>query len=66
MRLRRGQGGQSFGMSSHEDGTVANPDRTHIDDDPTQHDRDEDVHETHDRLWPAAAKEIKQPVRDVD
>jgi hypothetical protein len=69
-RLSGGVGGQSTGMSSHDDRSVANPDRTHVDDDPTPHERDADVHETrethdpHDQPWPAVAKKVKQAVDD--
>jgi hypothetical protein len=65
-------------MSSH-DRSVANPDRTHVDDDgqmaqeAAHHDEGEDeVHETHqrndphDQPWPAVAKEVKQAVEDAD
>lgn len=71
-RLSHPLRGQSVDMSSHEDRTVANPDRTHVDDDPTRRERDEDVHETrdrhdpHDQPWPAVAKEVKQAVEDAD
>ncbi|HEY1570346.1 MAG TPA: hypothetical protein VGG05_03315 [Pseudonocardiaceae bacterium] len=59
-------------MTNHDDTTVANPDRTHVDDDPTRPERDVDVHETqedhgpHDQPWPAVAKEVRQAVHDAD
>jgi hypothetical protein len=74
-RLSYGPGGQSVGVNRHADRTVANPNRTHVDGDPTRRERDGDVHgtrdrhETRNRPSPAVAKEnrdAKQAVADAD
>jgi hypothetical protein len=59
-------------MTKHDDRTVANPDRTHVDDDPARAVREEDVHRTeegrepHDQSRPALACGVKQAVKDAD
>ncbi|HEX3792102.1 MAG TPA: hypothetical protein VHW44_29840 [Pseudonocardiaceae bacterium] len=69
-------------MSGHDEETVANPDRTQIDDEdqsgtalsgrdeggrPPDPDRhDPHPRDPHDQPWPAVAEEVKQAVEDAD
>jgi hypothetical protein len=59
-RLPHSVGGQSPGMSSHDGRTVANPDRTRVDDDPTRLARDEKDDDPHDRSRPTAARQSER------